>query len=749
MAINITQRNAWYIEEGTVAGVSTDKNYHYGLAIRLINSEEDAIANNRSIIEVTHAIFKDWGNAYNLNDNTSWYKLDGGNQVNVITRYDLSSKANGTWFKAGYDTSIWTKGSSTTYTINHNADGTKSSIVSGYFNANNPGYWTSGSANVTVNLPTIPRASTVDAVNGNIGSATTIQIVRLNSSFKHKLYYQVGNIAKTLIAENVDATYTWNIPTSIYAQIPNSNAAFGYVIVETYNGATLIGTSQSVLTAKVVNSNPIYASKDILYYDNDSNVVAITGNNQQIVQNQSLLSFAFGDAVAMNSATMSKYEITFNGSTQTFVKGSTIDYGKINLSDNTTISIKAIDSRGNSTTISKAITVLPWINPSAIIVMQRKNNYEDATLINVDGTISSVDSKNSMTLSYQYKKTTESTYSNEIFVEDNVDVIVSFDKSYSYDVRFNIKDKFASTVINKTLSKGIFTWFVDVIKRAVGINRFPRANYALDIVGNFGIDGVIEQGSVNKVFYNVAEFADNKNSSVTGAIVIDLPFGWNSTMLEIELDIYNYGAQVDDLSSYSKILVGGYNYSEGAWYSTAATVLGSLPTAKIQMGYNISTGKCCIRIGDENTVWNYLKVNISKVIVTYANVAYDWSNDWIISLRTDTNIFTHMVDANKWKYPVLQGTWLNYDNGAYYAPSRYKKINGIVYLSGLLKNISNSESLIFRLPVGYRPSKVLIFTTRSNQADTRVDVFPDGGVVFITGNTGFLSLDGMYFISEQ
>ena len=257
-------------------------------------------------------------------------------------------------------------------TINHNADGNKSfdvSISGWLYDTGSP----SGSG--SFELPTIPRASSVSGGSGNIGSATTINISRASSSFTHTLEYSFGSLTGT-IATGVGTSYKWTIPTSFYAQIPNSNSGTGTITCKTYSGSTLIGTSTVSFTAKVINSNPTFTASNITYADTNTTVTAITGNNQHIVQNKSNLKVTYTKATGKNSATISNYKFVLNGVTKTSTSaGGTIDFGTINSASNLTLTVTVTDSRGNTTSATKTITMLAHSNPTAIVTLNRLNNY--------------------------------------------------------------------------------------------------------------------------------------------------------------------------------------------------------------------------------------------------------------------------------------------------------------------------------------------------------------------------------------
>lgn len=450
----------------------------YGIFTETIPA--DYIETNRT--EFTLDIYiKNNGTRFNSNNWKKYLKVDGTECYN-----DSGLNINST--TVGYYESLLLM--TVTGSIPHNADGSKRIIIESYiekstsYSSYDPGRcYLYGE----IDLTRIPRTSSVSGGSGNIGSSTTIYISRASDSFTHDLYWSFGGLSG-LIASGVGSSYNWTIPTSLFSQIPNSNSGIGSIICNTYLGSTYIGQSTCNFTANVVNSNPIFSSSNISYLDSNSVVTAITGNNQHIVRNQSNLQVSFSDASAQNSASISKYEITLNGGTQTKYAGSTIDYGKLNVSNNIEVSIKVTDSRGNSTTAKKTITILDWILPIASILLSRLNNYEDETYLTVTGKISSVNSKNAIqSIIYRYKKTSESTYSNDIGLNNNEEVTISMDKSFAWNFQIVITDKFGSTTYNLILPKGQPILFIDTKKLSVGVNTFPTVEEGLEINGGLYI----------------------------------------------------------------------------------------------------------------------------------------------------------------------------------------------------------------------------------------------------------------------
>lgn len=466
---------------GTISG-----NYR-GWTVRSVWSATQSVAGNYSDVTVNHYL-----------DMASGYSLAIGSRTNSCTVNGSTQN-----FTSG---SINQKGGTvylgkTTYRVGHNADGTKSCSLSTTFNIQatlSGTYVGSISANGTISLNTIPRGATVtSAPNFNDTGNPTIQYTNPAGNSVTSLqacitspdgmagYAPYRDISKT------GSSYTFNLTdaerNNLRAATPNSNTlAVRFYIKTTIGGTTLYSNLQKTMT--IVDANPTFSAA---YQDTNSTVTAITGNNQQIVRNQSTLRISVTNLSAKKSATISTVTCALNGTTYTgTISGtsSTFNIGTVDIASNATATIKVTDSRGNSTSQNLTIQILDWVLPSAIITMQRQNNYYDPTTINVDGSISSVDSKNTMNIKLRYKRVGTSTWSSYVTMQDNVSQTFTMDNDYSWDVQVVISDKFGSTTYNLTLNRGLPLAFFDRLRNSVGFNTLPGYDKSVEIDGRLFVN---------------------------------------------------------------------------------------------------------------------------------------------------------------------------------------------------------------------------------------------------------------------
>ena len=439
--------------------------------------------------------------SYSIANNTStvrWTLESIGGSVNYYTIYNWGVWVNGQQIY-GTQTTNWNSynfpaktGSTTgTITVAHNADGSAGDVG---FQLNGCVYYNrTNSYTGSISLTKIPRQANItsapdfnDEANPTIGysnpagnSVSTLQ-ARIENSGGTGAYVGYRDISKT------GTSYTFNLTeaerNTLRSATPNSNSlTVKFVIRTTIGSNTFYSTVNK--TMSIVNGNPTFSASNISYQDSNSTTVAVTQNNQKLVQNLSNLLATITSATAKKSASISRYEATINGVTRTISSAGNIDFGVINSANDLTLSVKVVDSRGNTTTASKTVTFLAWSLPTAIISLKRKNNYEDESYLTVNASFSSVDSKNSITIKYQYKKTTDSSYSSQITINNNQQKTITLSKDYAWDFKIIITDRFGTTTYNTILAKGKFILFVDTKKLSVGVNCFPTRNESLEVNG--------------------------------------------------------------------------------------------------------------------------------------------------------------------------------------------------------------------------------------------------------------------------
>ena len=196
------------------------KNYDNGSSIKVVYSYTQNVSKNQSAITMTLYVKRD---AYGPSWNTkcdAYIQLDGSK----VMTYDGSFNIGTSWVKIG---------STVSKTVTHNADGTKTISLKGFFDSLG---LTSKLTDLTVTgnvtLKTIPRASSfsLSASTVTAGSTNmTVNITRASGSFTHTVQWKLGSHTKSTTGVETSASYT--IPESWLDAIPNSTSGTGTVTV--------------------------------------------------------------------------------------------------------------------------------------------------------------------------------------------------------------------------------------------------------------------------------------------------------------------------------------------------------------------------------------------------------------------------------------------------------------------------------------------------------------------------------------
>ena len=467
--------------------------------------QSQSAENNESTISWT---LKGAGNA-----DSNWYRAGNFKVViNGVTVYSSSTRIqlyNGTLVSSG------------TLVIKHNNDGSKTFTASAEAGIYTVAVNCRGSGSFT--LPTISRYATCT----NASNFTDVQnpSVSFQNPAGSKLQFKIeagGNVS-LITRDNVSnssSPYVFQLTeaerNSLRQLCPNSNTLSVRFTVGTYNSSgTVVNWSYVDRTMTITNADPSISGAT--YKDNNSTTVAITGNNQKIIQNNSIVQISFSALAANKYATLKKIQITINGVPVTQNLSGTsaanvdITFGNINVSSDINAEIVLIDSRDNSKVISLPIDVEAWATPSAIISCSRKNNYYDQTELKVNADYASLNGRNTISIKYQYKQINGGTWSALTAIQDDVLTTFNISNTEEWNVKIIVADRLGSATYNLTVDRGIPIVFFDRLRKSIGVNCFPQNNNSVESEG-LQLDDLIYIGS--QILY------DNYQTSAAGKVAV-------------------------------------------------------------------------------------------------------------------------------------------------------------------------------------------------------------------------------------
>jgi hypothetical protein len=157
-----------------------------------------------------------------------------------------------------------------------------------------------------------------------------------------------------------------------------------------------------------------------------------------------------------------------------------------------------------------------------------------------------------------------------------------------------------------------------------------------------------------------------------------------------------------------------------------------------------------LRVDIDADGWLSVEAGAGTGWVTLSGIAFPVAAPVVAAAPSPVPAVTAMPVGAMQRQPLqLASGWTPYGQG-YSAPTATKSGN-VVMVNGLARASSSQWGLIATLPAGWRPPHELVFNL-NNDADTaRVDVLPDGRVLWIAGghDHGWLSLSGITFSTER
>lgn len=272
---------------------------------------------------------------------------------------------------------------------------------------------------------------------------------------------------------------------ALYQSIPNSKKG-QYKIRVTYNSHVSTNTGGYY---EVDESQCLPSFGTVSYRDINQTVVAITQDDQKIVQNHSIVRYGITGMSAQKYASISSCSVLVNGNNYNLtITGSSANGGDAAISSgvDTWAKFSLTDSRGITATKWEKITILKYKAPTAIITLKRQSNFYTDTDLKVNADYASIDGHNTITITYRARKSGEGQYTVSGTVQDNVQSVIQLDNAYDWYVELTLTDALGGTktYTGLKLPKGIPILFIDRKKYSIGINCFPTGTNSFELNGN-------------------------------------------------------------------------------------------------------------------------------------------------------------------------------------------------------------------------------------------------------------------------
>ncbi len=275
----------------------------------------------------------------------------------------------------------------------------------------------------------------------------------------------------------------------IYANVPVTSAPM-YCELTTYLNGTSLGTSYTNWPSSIIDT---ITAGTLSYADTNATTVALSGSNQNIIQNQSSLAVTIGEATVDKSASIVSYAIYINDVLMaTESAAGTYSLGTQDLSTNAVLKLVITDSRGQSVTVTLTITVIAWTAPTATTTLQRVNNFESTATLAISAQWASEIVNNVLSLSYRYKLSSATSYTTGSSALTNgatTTLAETFNSGSVYNVQVVVADSLGSTTIDLILPKGVPLLYLDAKKSSIGIGDLPSGQEVLSLAKGLEVVG--------------------------------------------------------------------------------------------------------------------------------------------------------------------------------------------------------------------------------------------------------------------
>ena len=252
-----------------------------------------------------------------------------------------------------------------TQNVTHNSDGTASVTITlkmtGYTLDGKGGGngWTVSGTN-TIQLTTIPRASSAAFGSFTIGSSGAITINRASGSFTHNLIVSLGGMDYT-IAEGVETSYQWTPDTETWApRIPAAKSAECTMTVQTYSGSTLVGEYSGSFTLHVPSLPPLLSDGFATASYDNTNTAASDIDAFVAGYSSALVTFDAAKIRAQYDAEIVEQKISCGNLTVNTAPYKT----QALFGTSETIICTVTDSRGYTASGTLVVSLLPYAKPT-------------------------------------------------------------------------------------------------------------------------------------------------------------------------------------------------------------------------------------------------------------------------------------------------------------------------------------------------------------------------------------------------
>jgi hypothetical protein len=346
-------------------------------------------------------------------------------------------------------------------------------------------------------LPTIARATLpiFSAVSVTMGSSIAVGLYPADESFKHKLKYSFGSLSDQTNGLSSGANFTGQgtldvafiPPTTLGAQIPNTNSAACYVTCDTYTASgTYIGTKTNSFTLNVPSYTPSISN------------IALTGVNLlsgAYVQSRSSVNVTI-TAGTSYGATIKSYSTVIDGKTYTAQKFTT----SVLSTGTKTAKVTVVDSRGKTVTVnSSSITVYAYSIPYITSFSLARQTDGTTVIASLKGGFAAVNNKNSKTIKVTLNGVTN-TVTSSAYTFNTTTTFTGVSTDQTFTSTLTLTDSYTTVTATSVLPTVAVTMDFHNSGKGIAMGKVAETSNLLDVAWNERVRGNLDvDGNINGI----------------------------------------------------------------------------------------------------------------------------------------------------------------------------------------------------------------------------------------------------------
>ena len=373
--------------------------------------------------------------------------------------------------------------------INHNQDGTKNVTLAGSFTTVSS-YISGGSVSASISLPTIPRASTIGAMDADIEDISAVTIDTNSTTFTHSVAYKFGTLtgylteAGGISASEVKlstASIPFLIPKTFYSQIPNGPSGTCTLTCRTYSGSTQIGDAQTCTFRVTANEDLCRPDVSGTVEDINAATLALTGDKNTFIR---LMSTAGCTITAEPKHGASIKQKKIGG-----VAAGADNTRAIGNLESDSILFEAVDSRDYPGRYPMALRMIPYVKLTNNAKAERTDPVSGYAVLTLKGNCFKGNfglTDNTLTARYQINSGEEVALPLEILDDNSYSATVALEKldyTQAHRVSVTVEDALDRVTVTLTVERGfpVFDWGKDDfnVNGQFRINEKPVADFVL------------------------------------------------------------------------------------------------------------------------------------------------------------------------------------------------------------------------------------------------------------------------------